>query len=499
MSRATHPTGALTGQLAETRARLPLILVLVSLSLAILLPRVTQRRIARLRNEINNVADPARLRVTEVQLDLAHEGSARRGFLLTGDQQLANEFAVARNHRRTAERQLLDLTRRLDSGRSGTLSSLATLVQVLDDQLDSLVGRVDARTASSATLDQQRQRFGIIQRSADSLGLAIDSAAGARRAKIGAIENGMAILTGALVLLAVGAALLVARLGNRYRALAVERQRLLISEQAARALAEDRRSELERVTDSRGRLLRGFTHDVKNPLGAADGYLALLEEGVLGELAATQRTAIGRIRRSIRHALQLTKQLLDVARAEAGQLDIQRQQTDIGALVEEVTDSFRAQAEAKRLALTLELPPDLPRLETDATRVRQVVGNLVSNAVKYTPAGGHIAVRATIRPAGESRSDRQLVVGVSDDGAGIALEKLPILFTEFTRLDPGAAEGAGIGLAISQKIAQALGGAITVTSEVGKGTTFELHLPSSPHENARQLDSDAPSLGPPAT
>jgi two-component system sensor histidine kinase BaeS len=167
-----------------------------------------------------------------------------------------------------------------------------------------------------------------------------------------------------------------------------------------------------------------------------------------------------------------------VARAEAGQLDVTRQETDVAELVEEVTDAFRPQAEAKNLALSLEVPPGLPMLETDATRVRQVVGNLVSNAVKYTPSGGHVAVRAKVCDGAEARTERQLVIAVSDDGEGISAEKLPLLFREFTRLDPGAAEGAGIGLAISQKIAQALGGRISVESVVGKGTTFELHLPS---------------------
>ena len=172
---------------------------------------------------------------------------------------------------------------------------------------------------------------------------------------------------------------------------------------------------------------------------------ALLEEGVLGDLADRQRTAVGRIRRSIRHALQLTKQLLDVARAEMGDLEITRQETDVGALVEEVTEDFRAQAEAKRLVLSVELSPSLPRLETDATRVRQVVGNLVSNAVKYTPEGGHVAVKATMCSKAESQMERQLVITVADDGGGVSAENLPLLFTEFTRFDPSAAEGTGIG------------------------------------------------------
>jgi signal transduction histidine kinase len=466
------------GELARG-TRLPLVLVLASLSLAIVVPRFSQRRIADLREEINNLADPARLRTTEIQLALAHEGSARRGYLLTGDQELATQFNAASARLRTAESQLLDYTRRLDASGSSKLTPLALRIEAMDHALDSLVADVDAHRASDATFEQQRQLFLQVEQSADSLGAAIDSAAGARRSEIALIESRNALLTGALLLLGFGAALLVGHLGSRFRTLALDREHLLISERAARQLAEHREAELERVTESRGRLLRGFTHDVKNPLGAADGYLALLEEGVLGDLAAPQRTAVGRIRRSIRHALQLTRQLLDVARAEAGELEISREETDIGALVQELTEDFRAQAEAKRLVLSLELSPELPRLETDPTRVRQVVGNLVSNAVKYTPAGGHVTVRAAVCSTPESRMERQLVIAVADDGGGISAEHLPVLFTEFTRLDPSAAEGAGIGLAISQRIARALGGEITVDSDVGKGATFELHLPTS--------------------
>jgi signal transduction histidine kinase len=88
-------------------------------------------------------------------------------------------------------------------------------------------------------------------------------------------------------------------------------------------------------------------------------------------------------------------------------------------------------------------------------------------------------VRAAVCSMPESRMERQLVIAVADDGGGISAEHLPVLFTEFTRLDPSAAEGAGIGLAISQRIARALGGEITVDSDVGKGATFELHLPTS--------------------
>ena len=120
---------------------------------------------------------------------------------------------------------------------------------------------------------------------------------------------------------------------------------------------------------------------------------------------------------------------------------------------------------------------DLPAIETDATRLRQILGNLVSNAVKYTPPGGRIVVNGAVRSDGKRQDDQEILITVNDDGPGIPTDKLPLLFTEFTRFDPGAAEGAGIGLAISQRIAEALGGEITVESTVGSGSTFALHLP----------------------
>ena len=109
------------------------------------------------------------------------------------------------------------------------------------------------------------------------------------------------------------------------------------------------------------------------------------------------------------------------------------------------------------------------------------MGNLVSNAIKYTPPGGHVAVNVE-RKSGTSTGQDEILVAVSDDGPGISDDKLQFLFMEFTRLDPNAAEGAGIGLAISQKIAEALGGTITVESKVGVGSTFALRLPAADRE-----------------
>jgi signal transduction histidine kinase len=237
-------------------------------------------------------------------------------------------------------------------------------------------------------------------------------------------------------------------------------------------------TERKQVAENRVRLVRGFTHDVKNPLGAADGFLALLEDGIMGELAAKQRDSIARARQSIRRALDLITNVLELARAEAGQIEINKASMSPAEVAADTVDEFRAQAAEKGLALNVDTTSARPSIESDAARVRQIIANLVSNAVKYTPENGHIevAVRAATNGDAPAAGD-WTAIAVSDDGPGIPADKQRTLFTEFTRFDPNAAEGAGIGLAISQRLAVALGGTISVRSEEGVGSTFTLWLP----------------------
>jgi PAS domain S-box-containing protein len=242
-------------------------------------------------------------------------------------------------------------------------------------------------------------------------------------------------------------------------------------------------TERRRVVESHRRLVRGFTHDVKNPLGAADGYLALLEMGVHGELPERQAEVIRRARRCISTAHDLVVQLLEIERADAGQLVIERARVDLGAIARDTVGEFRAPAAAKRqrLALLPSRPGDSLIVATDPARVRQILANLVSNAVKYTQPDGHISVRAHVASDAEAPwPGRWLAVDVIDNGPGIPLAKQGMLFREFTRFDPGAAEGSGIGLAISQRVAFALGATITFTSTPGLGSTFTLWLPGAP-------------------
>lgn len=235
--------------------------------------------------------------------------------------------------------------------------------------------------------------------------------------------------------------------------------------------------ERERAAESRARLMRGFSHDVRNPLGAADGYLYLMT--VMDRLTAEQRDKVDKVRRSIKAALNLIEDLLELARAEAGDIEIDRAPTDLGAIAREAADEYRAQAEAGGLSLTVDIPAALPLIESDGHRIRQIVGNLLSNAVKYTEHGG---VTVSVAVAGSSntpRPGRWMAVNVSDTGRGIAKEQQPLVFQEFRRLEmSGNERGAGIGLAISRRIAQALGGDMSVDSDPGNGSTFTLWLPA---------------------
>lgn len=242
--------------------------------------------------------------------------------------------------------------------------------------------------------------------------------------------------------------------------------------------AERRTEELQRMMESRSRLMRGFGHDVKNPLGAADGFLQLLEDGIFGPLSDEQLPRLQRARRAIRSALGLIDDLLDLARAESGQLEIRAAPTDVREAAREMAEDYTARAEEKDLTLSLELPDRFPVIESDPARVRQVAANLLSNAVKYTPPGGRIVVCVARNGTEDPGPDAgRVCLSVSDTGPGIPLDERALLFEEFTRLDPASSDGAGVGLAISRRIARALGGDILVDSEPGRGSTFTLWLP----------------------
>jgi signal transduction histidine kinase len=242
-------------------------------------------------------------------------------------------------------------------------------------------------------------------------------------------------------------------------------------------VAHEGRRKLETVLQSRSRLIRGFTHDVKNPVGAADGYAELLSEGIYGELSPEQRESIKRIRRCIHDALALIDDLNALARAQSGNMALTLESLDVVDLMRSLCEEYQAAAESSGLTLTVVSDPDIPVVQSSRARVRQIASNLLSNAIKYTDAGS-VVIRARCRRSGPSEEPGNWVaVELIDTGRGIPLQKQEFIFEEFSRIDGDKKPGAGLGLAISRVLAEALGGHITVASDIGRGSTFTLWLP----------------------
>ncbi|HYW08243.1 MAG TPA: ATP-binding protein, partial [Longimicrobium sp.] len=242
------------------------------------------------------------------------------------------------------------------------------------------------------------------------------------------------------------------------------------------------------ATEARARLLRGVTHDIKNPLGAADGYAQLLEMELVGTLGTQQEKWVAGVRRGIGGALALIIDLLEVSSAESGDLPVHRESVDLTLLCAEAVEEHRGAAEARGHELVWNRG-EAVRLHTDPARVRQVLGNLLVNAIKYTPAPGRITVWIERDADGTAPAPSQRVaIHVSDNGPGIPLDERESIFGEFHRLHSAEqASGHGLGLAISRLIARLLDGDLTVSGEPGEGATFSLLLPAGPTFDALPL------------
>jgi signal transduction histidine kinase len=248
--------------------------------------------------------------------------------------------------------------------------------------------------------------------------------------------------------------------------------------------------ELADATKAKDRFLAVMSHEMRTPLNAILGYADLLDMELDGELVEGQRQQVDRIRFGSRHLLDLINDLLDLARLDARRLDLDVRPVDLEAVIEEVTALLEAQATGK--GITLKSEPcgnDVPHVLADLQRLRQILTNLVGNAIKFTEQGG-ITIRCEAK-----RRDGLVSVIVRDTGIGISPEALPLVFTEFYQADDELTRrrgGSGLGLAIAQRLAQLMGGHITVDSELGDGSTFTIFLrPAEAGSQLRQDDVDS--------
>jgi PAS domain S-box-containing protein len=251
--------------------------------------------------------------------------------------------------------------------------------------------------------------------------------------------------------------------------------------QEALALAQE---EADRANRAKSQFLASMSHELRTPLNAILGFSELLSDGSPDRFdQATRHRFLAQIHTSGQHLLELINDILDLSKVEAGQMELHLQPVELAAVIDEVRATVEQMALGKAVALNTE-PSSEVRLIADAGKVKQMLLNLVSNAIKFTPSGGHIDIRSR-------RVGSWVEVAVSDTGIGIAEHDLAQLFTEFHQVDAGPGrqhEGTGLGLALTRRFAELHGGRVSVTSSPGHGSTFTLHLP---------LEAAAPKLSAP--
>jgi signal transduction histidine kinase len=228
-----------------------------------------------------------------------------------------------------------------------------------------------------------------------------------------------------------------------------------------------------RVSDERF-LLRLASHELRGPITVIRGYLSMLEQGALGPLSPAARRAVRTVLAKADEANVIVDQLLETARIEEGRLSLRLEPSDLRELAGLAADRVRPLLSERHL-LEVDLAGAPVVAEVDRERLRTVLGNLLDNAIKYSPGGG--LIRVVVRDEVESA---QVVVEVSDQGIGIAPEEMPRLFTRFGRLvnpENSHIPGTGLGLHLSRELVRRQGGELTATSGPGRGTSFRLVLP----------------------
>jgi signal transduction histidine kinase len=235
---------------------------------------------------------------------------------------------------------------------------------------------------------------------------------------------------------------------------------------------EEKSRQLEITSQHKSEFLANMSHELRTPLNAIIGFSEVLYERMFGEINEKQSEYIRDILESGQHLLSLINDILDLSKIEAGRMELELSEFDLPSIIENTLTLVRERAGRRGITLERTIDERLRSIRADERKVKQVLLNLLSNALKFTPEGGKIDVQATV-------NDGVAEISVIDTGVGIAPKDQETVFEEFRQVGTTSkkVEGTGLGLAISRKFVELHGGKIWVRSEVGKGSTFAFTLP----------------------
>ncbi len=250
--------------------------------------------------------------------------------------------------------------------------------------------------------------------------------------------------------------------------------------------------ELARAARMKDEFLSSMSHELRTPLNGILGLSESLEEGIYGPLTPQQLTPLRSVAEAGHHLLDLINDILDLSKIEAGKLELQPEPVNVSAICEAGLRMVKQVAQQKRLRISLTLESQIAPILADERRLKQMLVNLLGNAVKFTPEGGQIGLEVMSNAATES-----LRFTVWDTGIGIASDKLNLLFQPFTQIDSSLSRqynGTGLGLSLVRRLAEMHGGSVGVESELGKGSRFYFDLPMIPAEPVLQKDPESGSV-----
>lgn len=291
------------------------------------------------------------------------------------------------------------------------------------------------------------------------------------------VERGTDVASGDYSLF-LAATVLEQKVAERTREVETAMHDLAISNQELSA-AKDRAEEAVRSKDA---FLAGMSHELRTPLNSMLGHTETLLDEIFGEIGMRQRASLMQIDTSGRHLLALINDILDLAKAGAGEAALHPEEIDLREVCESSLATMSVEAMKKDHRLSFQMEPKSLELNADPRRMKQILLNLVGNAIKYTPPGGEVRLRVRGEPAAGC-----VRIAVTDTGIGISAEDRQRLFQPFVQLDSGLSRsygGTGLGLSLAREMVELHGGSIDVESEPGSGSTFTVTLPWTPEAGA---------------